>query len=102
MARQHQELEIELGESLRAQRIERRLTQEELAERANVSLGALKNLENGRGSTTGTLVRVAHALGQDGWLRSLAPDTPFNPLDLLDSRRRTTTRPRRVRRRATP
>jgi transcriptional regulator with XRE-family HTH domain len=99
MARQHQELEVELGSALRAQRIERRLTQEDLAERANVSLGALKNLENGRGSTTGTMVRVVHALGRDEWLSSLAPDDTFNPLDLVDSRRAGTSRARRVRRR---
>jgi transcriptional regulator with XRE-family HTH domain len=102
MARQHQELEVALGDGIRAQRIEHRLTQDELAARANVSLGALKNLENGRGSTTGTLVRVAHALGQDEWLRSLAPARTFNPLDLVDARRADPRRARRVRRRSTP
>ncbi|MFZ1063640.1 MAG: helix-turn-helix transcriptional regulator [Acidimicrobiales bacterium] len=102
MARLHQELEVELGESLRSLRIDQRLTQEELAKRANVSLGALKNLENGRGSTTGTLVRVAHALGQDQWLGALAPAATFNPLDLVDSRRTRATRARRVRRASIP
>ena len=38
MARQHQELEVALGDGIRAQRIEQRLTQDELAVRANVSL----------------------------------------------------------------
>ena len=99
MARQHQELEVALGDGIRAQRIEQRLTQDELAVRANVSLGALKNLENGRGSTTGTL---AHALGQDEWLRSLVPSRTFNPLDLIDARRADPHRARRVRRRSSP
>lgn len=102
MARQHQQLEVDLGIAVRARRIEGRLTQDELAERANVSLGAVKNLENGRGSTTGTLVRVVHALGQDQWLRALMPVIEFNPLDLVDVRRARTTRASRVRRRPTP
>ena len=41
------ELEQRLGERLRALRIQRDLTQAELAEAANVSLGALKRLERG-------------------------------------------------------
>jgi transcriptional regulator with XRE-family HTH domain len=87
MANQHEDLEEELGASARALRIDRGLTQVELAERANVSVGALKNLESGRGSTTRTLVKVAHALGQDSWLHALAPTVAsFNPLDLIAPR----------------
>ena len=98
----HETLEIALGEGLRSQRIARRLTQVDLAERANVSVGALKNLESGRGSTTSTLVRVAHALDLDHWLAAVSPvEASFNPLDLLEPRRRPSQRaPRRVRRSA--
>ena len=104
MAKQHEDLEAVLGSSVRALRIDRRLTQVELAELANVSLGALKNLESGRGSTTSTLVRVVHALGRDGWLHALAPTAAtFNPLDLIEPRASTQRRgPRRVRRSASP
>lgn len=100
MANRDAELEATLGRGVRARRIERRLTQVELAERANVSIGALQNLENGRGSTTSTLVRVVHALGRDEWIESLAPnDAGFNPLDLLEPRRSPRRRPpQRVRR----
>lgn len=88
MTSQFDELEVTLGESVRAQRIEQRLTQLELATRANVSVGAVKNLENGRGSTTTTLVRVVHVLGQDHWLSVLAPsESSFNPLTLLEAPR---------------
>jgi transcriptional regulator with XRE-family HTH domain len=94
-----EKLEATLGASVRALRLDRRLTQLELAERANVSLGAVKNLEGGRGSSTTTLVRVVHALGHDNWLELLRPARPtFNPLDLVDQRRRApSSGPRRVR-----
>jgi transcriptional regulator with XRE-family HTH domain len=83
------ELEQRLGERLRALRIQRDLTQAELAEAANVSLGALKRLERGQGSTTTTLVSVLRALGQERWLDALGPaPSRFNPLDVLEARNR--------------
>jgi transcriptional regulator with XRE-family HTH domain len=97
MANQYEDLAMTLGESVRALRIDHRLTQVELAKRANVSLGALKNLESGRGSSTNTLVRVVHVLGQDRWLQVLAPaPETFNPLILIEPRR--SNQPRAARR----
>jgi transcriptional regulator with XRE-family HTH domain len=81
------ELEQRLGERLRALRIQRDLTQAELAESANVSLGALKRLERGMGSTTTTLVSVLRALDQERWVDALGPGpSTFNPLDVLEAR----------------
>ena len=102
------ELEKVLGERVRDLRIRRRLTQAELAERANVSLGALKHLESGSPATTTTLVKVLRALGEERWIETLGPGSdPFNPLELLEARAtrgRKTPRPKRVRHRrgATP
>jgi transcriptional regulator with XRE-family HTH domain len=82
-------LEQRLGQRLRALRIRRDLTQVELADAANVSLGALKRLERGMGSTTTTLVSVLRALDQEGWVDALGPGpSRFNPLDVLDARTR--------------
>ena len=83
------ELEVLLGRNLRELRISRRFTQRELAERANVSIGALRNLENAHGSSTSTLVRVLHALGNDDWIAQLSPVATFNPLDLVAAKRST-------------
>ncbi|HSZ35498.1 MAG TPA: helix-turn-helix transcriptional regulator [Acidimicrobiales bacterium] len=81
------ELEERLGERLRALRIRRDLTQVELAEEANVSLGALKRLERGMGSTTTTLVSVLRALDEERWIDALGPGpSRFNPLDVLEAR----------------
>jgi transcriptional regulator with XRE-family HTH domain len=94
------ELEKVLGRRVRNARFSQRLTQAEVAERANVSLGALKHLESGSGARVYTLVKVLRALGQEEWLDALAPDSErFNPLDLLAAREAEQgARPRRVRR----
>lgn len=90
------EWEVTLGADVRRLRITRRYTQSELAERANVSLSALKNLEVGRGSSLATVVRVARALDRTEWLSSFAPVEPrFSPMELL--RKSAAERPRRVR-----
>jgi transcriptional regulator with XRE-family HTH domain len=100
------ELEQRLGERLRTLRIQRDLTQAELAESANVSLGALKRLERGMGSTTTTLVSVLRALGQERWVDTLGPGpSTFNPLDVLEARTKraaTSSEAPRVRRRRSP
>jgi len=98
MAGHIEQLDMTLGAAVRALRRDHRLTQFKLAELANVSLGALKNLEKGRGSSTTTLLRVVHALGQDDWLELLRPARPtFNPLDLVDQRQSARPTRRRVR-----
>ncbi len=92
------DLEVTLGRNVRARRIAAGLSQAELAERANVSIGALKHLEQGTGSTTRTLTRVLPVLGAEGWLDQLAPPAAgFNPLDLLEARVGKADRPARPR-----
>jgi transcriptional regulator with XRE-family HTH domain len=78
-----EEIEVDLGEKLRALRLSRDLDQAGLAARAGVSLSALRALESGRGSTLHTLVRVARALGREDWFASIAPVATINPLTML-------------------
>ncbi len=86
-----EELERTLGRNIRALRGARSLTQAELATTANVSLGALKHLEQGVGATVGTLVKVLRALDAEQWIDTLGPvRAPFNPLDLLAATQRET------------
>ena len=91
------EWEEQFGGAVRRLRQARRLTQVELAERANVSLSALKNLERGRGSSLSSVVRVARALGRAEWLDSFAPaESAFSPMEMLRENA-AASRPRRVR-----
>jgi transcriptional regulator with XRE-family HTH domain len=97
-------LEEVLGSHVRTARLGKDLTQAEVAERANVSIGAVRHLESGSGATVATLVKVLRALGEQNWLRTLSnepEERAFNPLDLLATaqsnqaaRRRRVRRPR--------
>ena len=78
-----EEIEVALGEKLRALRLSRDLDQLGLAARAGVSVSALRGLEAGSGSTLRTLVSVARALGREDWFASIAPVATINPLTLL-------------------
>lgn len=70
-----------LGERLAAQRLNRNLTQRQLAENAAVSLNTLRRLESGENASLDTLIRVLEALGLGDRLDALAPPTDVRPVD---------------------
>lgn len=80
-----EELETALGASLKALRLDRNIDQQSLAAQAGVSAGALKNLENGKGSSLKTLVSVLRALDRADWLTTIAPVASINPLTHTES-----------------
>lgn len=80
--------EVTVGEQFRALRIARNIDQSQLAALAGVSVGSVKNLEQGRGSTLKTIVRVSRALGREDWLGALSPAIAISPIDVLRSARR--------------
>lgn len=92
-----------IGEQCRTARIQANLKQTDLAIRANVSVGAVKNLEAGKGSSLFTLVRVVRALGRSDWFEGLAPPISVSPMLLLKTKRRNASRMKvfRPRKRAT-
>lgn len=83
-----EEWEVELGRSVRRLRIRQNLTRRDLAESANISLSALKNLESGGGSSTRSLILAVRALDRSEWLASLVPPEPsVSPMNLLRERK---------------
>lgn len=79
--------ESELGQRMRAARKRARLSQAALAERANVSLSAVKSLEAGRGSSLKTFVSVVRALELDAGLdRVFAVTSTVSPVAMLQAR----------------
>lgn len=79
------ELEVALGENLRSLRLHRNIDQKTLAERAGISVRAIKNLEGGLGSTLKSLICVLRALGREDWLKTIAPVASINPLMMTRS-----------------
>jgi transcriptional regulator with XRE-family HTH domain len=81
-----EEWEIYLGQQIRNLRIRANLDQAQLAGRADISVGALKNLEGGKGSSLKTMIKVVQTLGRPDWLEALAPQVGVSPLQLMQAR----------------
>lgn len=79
--------ELLLGEQVRRLRLAKELDRGQLAGIANVSLGAVKNLECGKGSTLKTMVMVLRALDAEAWLETLSPESTVSPMRMLRDQR---------------
>ncbi len=78
-----QELEIFLGSNIKSLRLQKNLDRKSLCLQAGVSLNALKNLENGKGSTVMTLIKIMKSLGNEEWVHNLAPKVTIHPLYMV-------------------
>ena len=76
----------ELGNRLARHRLDRNLTQAQLAREAGVSMRTVVRLENGESSQLHNLVRVLRALGLIANLDAMIPSPPASPLAQLKSR----------------
>ncbi len=83
-----EEWETLVGEQVRAARVASDLDQVRLAALADVSVGALSNLERGRGSSLKTVVAVVRALGRTDWLEALAPPVTISPIQMLRAKQK--------------
>jgi transcriptional regulator with XRE-family HTH domain len=80
-----EELQASLGERLKNLRISRHYSQQQLADKAGVSLKTLRNLELGHGSSTETLLRTLKALQTVEVLDLLVPKPTISPLAMLQN-----------------
>jgi putative transcriptional regulator len=76
----------ELGDRLSRLRLQRNLTQAQLAREAGVSKRTLIRLESGESSQVTNLIRVVRALGLLGNLDAFVPPPLPSPIDQLRSR----------------
>jgi len=90
------ELEELLGSRLRELRLLKNLDQKSLAERAGISLNAVKHLESGKGARVNSLIKLLRALDRVDWLETLAPTVSISPMQMLKKGSR---EPKRARRR---
>jgi transcriptional regulator with XRE-family HTH domain len=97
-AKSTQELQQEIGAALRTLRVNRGMTQAEVAAKAGVALRSLAALERRGASSLKTFVRTLNALQATGMIALLAPQPQVSPLAML---RHAGNVPRRVRHRRT-
>ena len=72
----------EIGERVRRHRLNRNLSQKEVAERAGIGLASVARLEDGKGSTLANLIRVLTALDVPGSLDAFLPMPSISPVQL--------------------
>ena len=77
------EMERDLGEQIRTERLRKNMTMKVLATEAGISEQTLRSLEEGSGSRVETLVRVVRALGKTSWLDSFKPRVSISPMQML-------------------
>ncbi|VAW51214.1 hypothetical protein MNBD_GAMMA06-2172 [hydrothermal vent metagenome] len=72
---------IELGNRIKALRLRKDITQQELADATTYSRKAIQSLESGKAKLT-TVIAVLRHLGQLGTLDAFIPETPTSPIEL--------------------
>ena len=78
-----EELEESLGEDIKSLRLQKNIDRKTLCARAGVSEHALRNLEDGKGTTLKTFIRILKALERESWFNTIAPKTSINPLHIV-------------------
>lgn len=78
----------EIGARIARHRLNRNLTQEELAEQAGVSRPTIARLEQGSPTNLSNLIRVLRALNLIQNLEALIPSPPSSPIQQLRTKKR--------------
>lgn len=73
---------IEIGERVRRQRLNRNLSQKEIAGKAGIGLRSVARLEDGQGSTLANLIRVLNALDALESLDAFLPVPEISPIQM--------------------
>jgi len=78
-----QAIEKEIGQRLKALRLRKNISQQALASAACTHRNVISSLENGKGSTLGTLIAVLRELDSLTELDSFIPEIAISPIELL-------------------
>jgi transcriptional regulator with XRE-family HTH domain len=74
-------LPVEIGKLIQKMRVAKQLTQKDLAQKANISLKAVKNLEEGKGANLNSFLSVLYAMEESKYLLQLLSIPHFNNPD---------------------
>ena len=91
------ELATQLGDSITRLRLQKGISQAEVAAKANIAVTSMVRLEAGKGGNLSTFIKVLNALDSASWLNTLAPQITISPMDIVNrvSERRRVYAPRR-------
>lgn len=78
----------ELGIHLKKKRIEKNLSQEDVAKQSGVSRRSIVSIENGKGGRLLTLIEILRAIEHLEFLDNIFQDSEINPMDLLRQQRK--------------
>lgn len=73
-----------IGEKLKIVRLKQNITQQSLAESAEVSLSTVKKIESGEINSFGSLLRILRMLGKLDSLQSLVEEEQLSPNEYYD------------------
>ncbi len=71
-----------LGQRVQKERLNQNLTQAEVAKRAGIDRIVLTRLENGKGCTLGSFIRILRSLGKVNQLDLFLPEPGISPVQL--------------------
>ena len=91
------ELQSQLGDSITRLRLQKGISQADVAAKANIGVTSLVRLEAGKGGNLSTFIKLLKALDAASWLNTLAPLITVSPMDIVNrvSERRRVYAPRR-------
>ena len=75
---------MRIGEKLKAVRLKQNITQQSLAEAANVSLSTVKKIEKGEIRSFDALLRMLRTLGKLDALQQLVEEEQLSPIEYYD------------------
>ncbi|MCJ7734011.1 MAG: helix-turn-helix domain-containing protein [Anaerolineales bacterium] len=79
-----EQIEADLCKKLEQIRLTRNITQSRLADQSGVSLRTIRNIEQGKGVSLDTFIRVLIALRVHQNLQVLLPDPSIRPIDRVN------------------
>ena len=80
-------VEETIGFRLKHYRLERNFSQTELSERAGIARRTITSVENGKGCTLSTLIRLLRALNKLDLLHGLLEEPPLRPSQMKEIER---------------
>jgi transcriptional regulator with XRE-family HTH domain len=77
------EIILELGKRIKEYRIKKRITQQELADRAGISLFTVTQMEKGKPVSCSTLIAILRVLRLLDNFEMLLPEIEISPIELM-------------------